>query len=649
MLESTATKREAKAYLSHFGPNKPAPQGIESSYPKIKSIGVNLGKLYLPVRAIDERPVFSTANTPSQYTPETFESLHIALFKIRDPQSIHDNTLNGIGHTVSQLAELGLSCVVIVDPNNGQKRDIADQARIANEQADRLVEVIEAYGGPGARRLDSIVRLIAVNQEIVPSVKIRGQVRIMNRNLLLAPLRRKITPVIAPVGFSSDTQTVVGVDANEVMLALTREFTGLQADALDKEHTGEVAETMLAMQKQMSLDRIIVLDALGGIPSTDSIHGSHVFINLEQEFDGVRKGLLDAGNVQLRATGSMKSSHAKNELSEAYCVSIASSQALIDELTNVKIKGGEDQNVTKVDRHHSMIDFHVKNLELLKDALALLPPSSSAFLTTPDAVAESQSRPPIVSKGPRVRTRRQRNPLIHNLLTDKPMVSSSLPSHRTTNLTAPSSMPVITSSSATFFKRGMPVSIVPDPVAQPWVAPSASIPSLHMSDPRIDLSRLVHLIDDSFNRKLNVTHYLNRIQDRIAGIITAGEYEGGAILTWETPSGYPAGDTNHLVPYLDKFAVLKRSQGAGGVADIVFKAMIRDCFPKGVCWRSRKDNPVNKWYFERARGTWKMPGTNWTMFWTTEGVEIGDQVFTDYESVCKTVEPSWADESEVID
>ena len=148
-------------------------------------------------------------------------------------------------------------------------------------------------------------------------------------------------------------------------------------------------------------------------------------------------------------------------------------------------------------------------------------------------------------------------------------------------------------------------------------------------------------------------HYLERVNDRIAGVIIAGEYEGGALLTWETPPGVPDDNSEasrlHKVPYLDKFAVLKRSQGAGGVADIVFNAMVRGCFPNGVCWRSRRDNPVNKWYFERARGTWKIPGSNWTMFWTTEGVVEDEQTFLDYEGVCRSVVPSWADKESVID
>jgi len=109
------------------------------------------------------------------------------------------------------------------------------------------------------------------------------------------------------------------------------------------------------------------------------------------------------------------------------------------------------------------------------------------------------------------------------------------------------------------------------------------------------------------------------------------------------------------VPYLDKFAVLKRAQGSGGVADIVFNAMVRTAFPQGVVWRSRRDNPVNKWYFERSIGTWKVTD-KWTMFWTGDEVDfenasagsVGENEkalrWKDYVSVCANTEPSWADQ-----
>ena len=508
---------------------------------------------------------------------------------------------------------------MVVDPDNGQGRN--NESKFGIGQADRIVDAINSCYGPGARRLDSALGVSSISDRVSKSLKLLDGIQIIHRDQLLAPLRRGMIPVISSVGFDMDLQRIIPVVADNVVLALTREFAGLQSDALAEDDSQEIAERIVKLQQQVSIDRIIILDPLGGIPATDRTQGAHVFINLEQEFDAIKRDL---------------------EASPLQAIKAQESSA-------TEVDRQVEQTAESADPRHSDTTFHVKNLELLRDTLMLLPPSSSAFLTTPEAVANSQSRPPLASEGPRVQTRRQRNPLIHNLLTDKPVFSSSLPSHRSPNPVAATSFPATPSSPATFFKRGMPVSIVPDPLEQAWTPPSPSHPSIDLSDPRIDLPRLIYLIEDSFNRKLDVAHYLSRIKDRIAGVIIAGEYEGGAILTWETPPGLPTDDPIYMVPYLDKFAVLKRSQGAGGVADIVFKAMVRDCFPNGVCWRSRMDNPVNKWYFERARGTWKMPGTNWTMFWTTDGVERGDGAFLDYEAVCKFVEPSWADKMGVVD
>jgi amino-acid N-acetyltransferase len=213
--------------------------------------------------------------------------------------------------------------------------------------------------------------------------------------------------------------------------------------------------------------------------------------------------------------------------------------------------------------------------------------------------------------------------------------------------------------------------MIPDPrTAGPWLPPSASNPSIELAqDPRINFPKLEELINDSFRRKLHAKDYLERIRGRVAGIIIAGDYEGGAICTWETPSilisshipseASSTSDSPYWVPYLDKFAVLTSSQGSGGVSDIVWAALTRTCFPDGVVWRSRTSNPVNKWYQERSTGTWNLPGDQWTMFWTTNNVTqkwpagelypLNSDTGADmtrwdaYVDVCSGIVPSWAD------
>ncbi|KAI9800848.1 MAG: hypothetical protein M1825_003631 [Sarcosagium campestre] len=628
ILSSSSTKREAKSYLSRFRPFDGLKESGIGSLNKSNAglndahSGVNLGRLYVPTTAVDQSPVFSQHPAPASISQTVIDTLHVALVKIRAPQVLDDNALEGIGLTLSQLRRLGLNSVIVVDccvsreESHNEEEDAQGRKYLSN-QVDRIVAGIELFGGNGACRVDNAISVSPRHHEAHSTNMVNGKTQVASRSLLLAPLKRGVIPVLAPVAYTADTQKAVAADADDVVVAISRELAGFRASVQPDEEMSSIADQIQMLQKQVSLDRFIILDPLGGIPMNNGLSKTHVFVNIEQEFDEIKAELSSKVEVSSPETGGASTLRLKLEPSEV----------------------------------------HLKNLKLAREVLKILPPASSALLTTPREAADSGRRSPDPFDAADVGTRRQRNPLIHNLLTDKPTVSSSLPRGRLwhTSGNAPS-QPAFTSTlnHATFFKRGMPLTILPDPKVQRWMPPKHGGSTLTLSDPRVDLSRLIDLIEDSFGRKLDVEHYLSRVNDRIAGIIIAGEYEGGALLTWEAPPGVEDDGSDsfrqRLVPYLDKFAVLKRSQGSGGVADIVFNAMVRNCLPSGVCWRSRRDNPVNKWYFERATGTWKVPESNWTMFWTTEDVTTAQSsVFWDYAGVCRSVEPSWADNKSIMD
>jgi amino-acid N-acetyltransferase len=417
-----------------------------------------------------------------------------------------------------------------------------------------------------------------------------GRASVSLLDLLLRPLSQGRIPVIVPIAYDEETLRTTAITADDAILAVTRTLSGAHP------RQAQTTPQSAAVTRLSSVDRIIVISPSGGIPSPKALDEMHVFVNLEQEYHTLQE--------ELRSS------------------------------TDPKVASD-----------------HASNLAMLRRALQMLPAGASGLITTPIEAANSSRRASSDSVSS-VRTRSQRNPLIHNLLTDKPAYSSSLPSSRLSTRS-----PSLTAS--TFVKRGMPLTILPNPAAQEWIPTKR--PWIKLTDPRIDLDRLVHLINDSFDRTLDVEAYLSRVNNNIAGVIIAGAYEGGAILTWEQVPPSPSNPTNtnpRLVPYLDKFAVLKKSQGAGGVADILFNAMVRTCFPNGVCWRSRKDNPVNKWYFERSRGTWKIPDMNWTIFWTTPDVVPGagdgddsssNRTFLDYEAVCRGIQPTWRDGKKIED
>ncbi|KAL2830182.1 hypothetical protein BJY01DRAFT_120580 [Aspergillus pseudoustus] len=628
LLNSASTKREAKSYLARIKaqhgatpPKKQSSKQIKQTIAKSLPSGVNLGSFYCPSKSINDTPVFLHDSTPTPTREDIPERLHLALVKIKTPQLLDDYSLTGVAKTLSQLGRLGMACCVVVDP--GSDGDANTLRNIATEQVGRISTAVDAQPDSTSAYLASVLSLSARTPSI-PTVSSRKQ--------LLGPLRDGQILIVAPIAYTEDVPKAVIVPANDAMLALTKEFAGLALSPDPDEDPLDVAKKISDLQKEVSLDRVVLLDPLGGVPAFRGPQTSHAFINMDQEFESIERELRQVRQPANKdedpsLADSLAGSNPLSKFGDSEIAAAPSKQGLLP----LKVRGGT-------------IDGHLENLRLSQQTLAMLPSASSGIITSPLEVADSARSPEATELS--VGTRRQRNPLIHNLLTDKPLLSSSLPLSRrargSINLPAPPT---------TFVKRGMPVSLFPDPHIQVWTAQNR--PNLSLEHPSIDLPRLVHLIEDSFNRKLDVQDYLNRVNGRLAGLIIAGEYEGGAILTWELPPGVEddgsEASTARMVPYLDKFAVLKRSQGAGGVADIVFNAMVRTCFPNGVCWRSRKDNPVNKWYFERSLGSWKLADTNWTMFWTTPDLPENPQMFRDYESVCRSIQPSWADDTGVID
>ncbi|KAK0777585.1 Amino-acid acetyltransferase, mitochondrial [Friedmanniomyces endolithicus] len=579
VLSANATRRDAKQYLARFQTPKLKASGVPGEpngrlrrdQDRHEQIGVNLGGLYAPARAITDAPRFERELREERPGTAAQQELHVALVCMRAPEALSDSVLDGLATTLSQLVKLDMRILIVLElAGDHPEMSIRVRRTAISEQAERFSQAIRRHSAEGSR---FVTGSLEIDED--------GEVDVTVPKLILGPLKRGLVPII-PALAHTKTGQLVRADVGDVMAGLTRVLRG------DAEESGRPASHLASI----ALDRVIVLDSAGGIPAKHRSDNAHVFINLAQEYDGI-----------------------KAELSQY---------------------AAWDDGVS----HPNMYDQHMANLRMLSDCLSMLPPASSGLIISPyEAATSSQSSAEDSTIG--TGTRRQKNTLIHNLLTNKPMVSSSLPTGRL--LSASSDAPSVTIPAATLVKRGMPVSTIPAVErGQGWHVPVNGISELELdNNPNIDFPRLVHLIEDSFRRKLDVTHYLNRIRNRTAGLVVAGAYEGAAIFTWEQPPHTT--DPSHLVPYLDKFAVLQSSQGSSGVADILFQSMVRSCFPHGVCWRSRKDNPVNKWYFERCVGSWQIPGTQWTMFWTGEGVVEGSERWGDYVGLCRDVVPSWED------
>jgi amino-acid N-acetyltransferase len=655
MLKDSPGKRDARNFLKQFDAPKRSQASVAAKSKELLSkdihnasdslrTGVNLGGLYQPT-------VFTREPLPEE-AYKADEPVHLALIKLRQPQTLDDGTLGDIALTLSQMAQLGLVTAVVLDCDEDTRvrntEVTLEYVHMVRQQGLRFVEALTKCNGPGASLIENALSYSPLAHNLPSTVQVRGGVAVQHDFCLYPLIDRRVIPVIIPFAFDANTKRI-SVQADDVLLALVRGFAGLtgQGNVVNGTWRDEKGKAVA----RPILDRIIILDPLGGIPSEKRADGAHVFVNLEAEYRDIKEELQRLGSTPPRG----------NITSNPVSLSTGNPFSKFVEEEVAPLSGAKPQQLDG-----TAPTRHLKNLNVVERGLKLLPPGSSGLILTPlDAATKAIPDD--------ARTTPAKNPLLHNLLTDKPMTSSSLPTSPTSRFLGSA-----TPNPATFLKKGIPLTMIPDPrVHGPWLPPSASNPSIELSnDPRINLPKLVDLIDDSFKRKLHPKNYLDRIRGRVAGIIIAGDYEGCAICTWETPSSLlqqgialpstASPDSPFHIPYLDKFAVLTSSQGSGGVSDIVWAALTRTCFPDGVAWRSRTSNPVNKWYQERSKGMWNLPGGQWTMFWTTEEIErkwrVEDRGGVDgvkgvremrrwdaYVEVCRGIEPSWADGIERLD
>jgi amino-acid N-acetyltransferase len=225
----------------------------------------------------------------------------------------------------------------------------------------------------------------------------------------------------------------------------------------------------------------------------------------------------------------------------------------------------------------------LSNLDLAHSCLSTMPRSSSAIVVS--------------HRSPRS--------LIANLITNRPAHSPSLHHSLLPHNNIQHTPSII--------RHGLPIRVIRDftQISQP------------------DLTRL---LEASFGNRLDERPFYDRLERSLDFAIIAGDYEGAAIVTAE---GRAKG--SKPIAYLDKFAVLPSLHGDGTV-DFLWGALRDESFGLGLLdalnnnggrggrgvgrdlvWRSRKENPVNRWYFERSNGFTRiqmgMGGAEGVMFW----------------------------------
>ncbi len=420
VLSSASTKRDTRQFLQTFG------SGSEHS-------PLAPGE---SIRAVSESPQFRQG--PNGESPVSANGhQRVAIVKLWNPQSLDDATFDQVAKTLAQLRTLGLPSIIVIDSEPGQRpqHEWLDQI---NHQAYRIASAVDRRGEPDTFVVARALGIDDARLEHVPASPFTPNPVFVERGeALMRIIRRGAVVVMPPYGFSTDLQQLKPVKPNNVVLALTRYLSGLQfPPATDLYDAGTESEKHA---RKAFIERVIVIDPIGGTPSKHRSGGAHVFLNLEDEFSLARADIGDVNKVAVE------------------------------------------------ERHRG-------NLELSRDVLAMLPSTSSVLMTTP--VEAANMTPPerrrsddssVFGIVDTVCTRRRLNPLIHNLLTDRPVYSSSLPLGRIRSKAGRSGVEAAPFSLTTLAKRGMPVTIYPDPWKQPWTPPVPGARRLRLTDTCIDM------------------------------------------------------------------------------------------------------------------------------------------------------------------
>lgn len=488
VLNSTATKREAKDYLAKYA----------SDSPKINH----------------------------------------CLMLIRHLQSADKRVLSRLSGAVKKLRMLGLRPIFIIPPSSHVTQDAETLDSLLTRSRLRPIHLQSAlFRAPDG----SYTSLLS------------SQSRVFDSDAL------NLIPIIQPNVIEESTASVKCTD-----------------------NVVEFVKNMMPRGGSPYIDKFFILNTVGGIPSDERRNNAHVFINLSQEYRQL------AAELEEKVAAISKRE--------------PDSEGLLDRLA-LHLKEDELNSL------QSRYEEHLEDLKLMEVVLSRLSNKSTGLITTIGAASLTSDR---------------KNPLLYNLLTDRSLISSSLPrfknnpsyseddhcwyemsneSLESDNVGSEEKNREDAVLVTTVVKKGVHIKTFSydtltqfNSIGLPDKFYKKSEPGDHHYDEtlKVNVTKLKQILDQSFGRSLDLEHYLNRINGRIASIIVIGDYEGIAILTNEGP-------LDNSFVYLDKFAVLPHLKGSLGISDIIFNLMFK-YFPKELLWRSRSDNIVNKWYFQRSVG-----------------------------------------------
>ncbi|WVF70797.1 hypothetical protein IAT40_005591 [Kwoniella sp. CBS 6097] len=564
ILQASPSVRDSRSYLSSFAP-PPSPSVVPSTneLPSVSDTGTTSEDG--PNSKANTNPLVNSLLDPILRRP--------ALVKIQGPFT--DAQLDSICRGMAHLQKLGLVSVIVVDRDDLPSTESKDrfeaqrQRAIVRHEVERIVHFLGRHRAV-ARPIFSTVARISENLSTVDpqqpeqdtaATRKEGEKEVFVEEEGLDHVRRAVQegeiPVLLPVALDEGCRSR-RISSNRVLMALASAMSKStsSSSSSSSSSSGTLPPSSIASSNSMSTPPI---------PKFDLTPVRLLIINREGGIPSyARQGLP----------------HLSINLASEYTY-----------ITRTFLPQWRESHPTSL-----------SNLSLANGCLAHMPKESSALVVSHRSPAA----------------------MIANLITNKPAHSASLPHSLLVE-----SEGRITRDTPTLLRKGLPVRVL-------------------RSLEEVDQEKLTKLLETSFRRKLDTRKYYDRLQRDLDFVIVVGDYAGAAVCTLEGNDEGPTqsapaqhekkamkgNNNNEPICYLDKFAVHPSHQGDGTV-DFLWVALRDETYGLGLLdasnpsigslrgvgvgrdlvWRSRADNPVNKWYFERSSGFVRTPDGRWKVFW----------------------------------
>ncbi|KAG8945286.1 Amino-acid acetyltransferase, mitochondrial [Tulasnella sp. 424] len=591
ILEASPSSRDAKNYLGTFGKqpsNGKMPSTTPSLIPRPAISPNDKNPLNLPADILAaQKPLLQGTAEPQPEAQKTALALldpiprRTALVKFQGPFT--DNALDSICRGMVYLEKLGLVSVIVVENDDWHPGQDGERAQ-ARDDVMRIAAALERGGAKARPILEPLVRLGPPPAE--PESEHDALVHEQRKALLVEdgdPRRPRPEEVEIPP-------------------------TEVQAHAR--------LEDLSAIRSALKSGEIPVVAPL----ASDSFHRM-VRVDSSDVVAALVRSMVEAGKALQLKKDSIAATNAHEDPTETPERPLPEDEVDLTPLRLMIIsKEGGVPSYARQGLPHLLINLssehsHIvrtfsptwsashptslANLSLSRTCLEYMPPSSSAIVVS--------------HKSPRS--------LIGNLVTNKPAQSSSLPAYLLTT-----GAKAVTPHTPTLIRKGLPMRVI-------------RRDRMH----EIDKDKMTKLLEASFRRTLKAEEFYERMDTVLDYVIVAGDYAGACIVTEEPMPNSTTGRCS--LSYLDKFAVHPSHQGDGTV-DFLWVALHDESFGCGLAhalnpnqggklglgtgcdlvWRSRTNNPANRWYYERSSGHLRLGEKGeWTMFWCDAEERLKDK------------------------